>query len=382
MPTSDEFLSAGLHESMEDSARVKSYHRTGRILSVAGYLIDLTVLLVLLFSGWSIGLRDAALHVSPRPWLALLIYLILQLGPQYIFSIVLGLKWNLLWVTLVYSASQMARAAALQRSLPEEGAEPYLKMLGVQLSGEATLNLTYFGPFIGEPVKAWLLSKMGLQTVSAVAAVITEYLVYSFTSAILALAGLSYIIWNIQLEGKISAAVWVIVCVMAVFLIVSAIAIVFRIYLIGAVIDAIGKLPMVGKRLPWDRAGVRRMEDLLFVVFRQHPRRFAMIFALDSAAQALLVLELYWIVHSSSIYVEMSQAFLIEAATKFMSLGFFFVPMQVGVAEKTYTIVFEILGLPAVAAVAMSLVRRLRTIILSAVGVTLLARMTGDSDHK
>lgn len=60
-----------------DSARVKRYHRTGRMLAVAGYLIDLALLLAFLFAGWSIALRNLALHCSPRPWLALLVYLAL-----------------------------------------------------------------------------------------------------------------------------------------------------------------------------------------------------------------------------------------------------------------------------------------------------------------
>jgi len=44
-------------------------------LGVTGYLVDLALLLTLLFTGWTIVLRTLALHNSPRPWLALLIYL-------------------------------------------------------------------------------------------------------------------------------------------------------------------------------------------------------------------------------------------------------------------------------------------------------------------
>jgi len=44
-------------------------------LGVTGYLVDLALLLTLLFTGWTIVLRTLALHYSPRPWLALLIYL-------------------------------------------------------------------------------------------------------------------------------------------------------------------------------------------------------------------------------------------------------------------------------------------------------------------
>ena len=78
----------------------------------------------------------------------------------------------------------------------------------------------------------------------------------------------------------------------------------------------------------------------------------------------------------SLVELQVFQAFLIEAATKFVALGFFFVPMQVGVAEKTYAIVFSTLGLPLAAAVAMSFVRRIRTIVVSVIGLMALARMT------
>jgi hypothetical protein len=308
--------------------------------------------------------------------LALLIYLVFQIGPQNIFSTILSLKWNLLWVTLIYTTSEMIRAVALRKSLPEGESQPYLRMLCVRLSGEAVRSLTFTGPLVGEPLKAWLLRRTGLPAIGAVAAVITEYLVYTFASAGIGLAGLYYILSNIQLGKDIAVAAQIIAYVMAAFLAVSAIAIIFRIYLIGRVIDRMRRLPVVGKRVPWDRTGVRRMEDLLFEVFREHPQQFAIIFALDCAVHALLICELYWIVTSSRIPLGMFQAFLIEASTKFMALGFFFVPMQVGVAEKTYSVVFGILGLPLASAVAMSLVRRLRTIIVSAVGLIALERMT------
>jgi hypothetical protein len=308
--------------------------------------------------------------------LGLLVHLIIQIGPQNIFSAILRLGWNVVWVTLIYSASEMIRAVALWKSLPEGESRPYLKMLGTRLSGEAVRNLTFTGPFVGEPLKAWLLRKTGLPTAVAFAAVITEYLVYTFVSAAIGLAGLWYMLDHVELGRDISVVARVIAYSMAGFLVVSAIAIVFRIYLIGAVIRGISRLPLVGKRIPWDRAGVRRMEDLLFDVFREHPYRFATIFALDCAAHALLIVELYWIVSSSGIPFRMFHAFLIEATTKFMTLAFFFVPMQLGIAEKTYSIVFDALTLPAAAAVAMSLVRRLRTIIVTVLGLTTLTRMT------
>jgi STE24 endopeptidase len=63
--------------NQSDAGRVKRYHRTSRILTVASYVVDLAIMLLLLFAGWSAVLRTLALHYSPRPWLALLIYLLL-----------------------------------------------------------------------------------------------------------------------------------------------------------------------------------------------------------------------------------------------------------------------------------------------------------------
>ena len=60
---------------MEDSARVKAYQRTRRLLNVSSFLLDLAVLVILLFAGWSIALREVAERSSHHPALALLIFL-------------------------------------------------------------------------------------------------------------------------------------------------------------------------------------------------------------------------------------------------------------------------------------------------------------------
>src|SRR5207244_485170 len=100
-----------------------------------------------------------------------------------------SLKWNLLWVALIYAASEVVRAVALWKSLPEGEGQPYWRMLAVRLSGESVRNLTFTGPFLGEPMKAWLLQRKGLPATGAFAAVITEYLIYTFAAA--ALSGAS-----------------------------------------------------------------------------------------------------------------------------------------------------------------------------------------------
>ena len=59
---------------MDESTRAKRYHRTGRILSVAGFAIDLGLLALLMLSGWSITLRAFAERTVHSPALSLLLF--------------------------------------------------------------------------------------------------------------------------------------------------------------------------------------------------------------------------------------------------------------------------------------------------------------------
>jgi len=117
---------------MADSARVKRYHRTGRILSVAGFLLDLALLVLLLFTGWSAALRTIALDWSVRPWLALLIYLAL-------FGIVkqfVGLPLDFLggyWLDHRYELSNLTLAGWIKDYLKGLAVGGALAALGVEV---------------------------------------------------------------------------------------------------------------------------------------------------------------------------------------------------------------------------------------------------------
>ncbi len=62
---------------MEDSNRVKRYHHTRRALGVVAFVLDLALLAVFLFTGWTMVFRDWAERASGHASLALAIYLVL-----------------------------------------------------------------------------------------------------------------------------------------------------------------------------------------------------------------------------------------------------------------------------------------------------------------
>ena len=297
------------------------------------------------------------------------IYLVVRLGAAQITSLLLGVGWYFSLIAGIYAGHQLIRAIAYWKCIAASGRSSYWDIVRIRLSGEAIQFLTSTGPFLAEPSKVWLLRKRGLSTRHAVAATVSEYVIYTLTSAAFAIAGLTYLVINFELSRPASVAAKVLIYTMGAFLLAAICAIVFRIYLIGALIKGASRLPWIGKHVRLKENDVRDTEDLLFVVLRDRPLRFLLIVAIELAAQALLVLELFVLLRTTGKLFSILHPFLIEAATKFIGLAFFCVPGQVGASEGTYAFIFKTVGLPASAGFALAVARRLRSLLVAGAGL-------------
>lgn len=307
--------------------------------------------------------------------LVLLVWVIVAQGPREILDLMLRVGWGIIPVTLVYAVYQAVRAAALWQCLPSPQAFGYRRTLWIRVSGEAVQFLTATGPFLAEPTKAWLLARGGLTGAEGFAATITEYLVNMLLAALLLAGAAAYLVASMNLGLALDTAARVLAIVSVVFVLVAAVAIWRRIYLIGAVLRGLGAIPVVGPRLRLDPAAVRRFEDRLLAVLRDDPGRLAVVALLEAVAHALLVIELALILSLSGLSFSLGRALLIEGATKFTSLAFFFIPAQVGASEGVLGAVAGVLGLPGAVGVAAALVRRIRGLLVSAVGLAALSRL-------
>lgn len=97
------------------------------------------------------------------------------------------------------------------------------------------------------------------------------------------------------------------------------------------------------------------------------------IFLVEIAAQALLVFEL---ISPLEIVTPATFAFVIEASVKVIGVAFMFVPLQLGVSEGAYALVFDAMGLSAATGFAVAFLRRARTLAIAGIGLTTLAMLT------
>ena len=307
---------------------------------------------------------------------AVFAYLFVQLGPGAVLEMLGRIGWGAVPIALAYAVYQSTRAVALSASVTGARALRFRDAVWIRLSGEAVQFLTFTGPFLAEPAKAWLLKGRGLTAIEGFAATITEYLSYTFTAAVLSVAALWWLLASGMATGGARTAAIVILAVMAAFLVTAAIAIARRAHLLGAILAWVAGLPGIRRRLRPNMADVHRVEDLLLDVMHDRPARFAWILFVESVSHALHILELYLILVALELGAGIGTATLIEGAAKFIGLAFFFVPGQVGASEGAHTIIFEVVGLPAVAGFTIPFVRRVRGIVVAALGLFAISLLT------
>lgn len=307
---------------------------------------------------------------------ALLVYLVIDLGPREIFALLAEIGWGFAGIAALYALHQLLRARALCLAIASPGAVALRDAFLIRLSGEAVQFLTSTGPFLSEPSKAMLLGRHGLTKTEGFAATIAEYLSYMFVSAAMLAGAALYLTTSVDLTPGMDTAARVLLYSSAGFLLVSAVAITRRIYLIGGIVQRLGRLPAVGRRLRVEGDAVRRMEDLLLGVLRERPGRFARILLLEVAAHALLVVELWWILWMTGVASGAGTALVLESANKFTGFAFFFIPGQVGAAEGVNVVLFQALGLASVAGLSVALARRIRSALTAAAGLGAVTLMT------
>ena len=277
--------------------------------------------------------------------LAIFVALLWRTGPADILDGILRVGWMFPVIVALGGLRFLVRAIAWTLCLEPPHRLSVRDAFGAVLAGDALGNATPLGPVVGEPAKAAFV-RGKVPAGPALSALAAENAFYSLATAAMIASGMVALLYLFELTAEVRLYSEVAVGLLALG-ILAAIAILYI-------------QPRLVSR--WMPAFSAR-------------RSLIPVAALEIAFHALGVLE----THLTMTMIlpappALHISFILETASRLITVVFKFVPMQVGVAEGGLAIVTELLGWGPRPGVTFSLVRKVRIVTWAIVGVALLIR--------
>lgn len=318
---------------------------------------------------------------SPMLWLqfvvfllgsGLLFYLIYKIGFQTLAETVSRVGWGFLFVVLLNGARHVIRAWCIYLAIPPRHRTfKYRNALTARLGGEAVSFVSFTGPLLGEATKAALL-KRDIPLSHGGAAVVVDNILYYISVILMILCGVGIMFLTYSSARSMKYALTIVALFGILSFIGMFLLIRFRVKPIGFLIRRLKKFNLapnfVSKRLD----GVNEIETNVYDFYQTRRRKFFSLFALNLAAHALSVAEVYLILKMLDFTADFTVAFIIESLTKIINFAFSFVPGAVGVYEGGNGVILHALGYATATGVALALVRRGAILFWTTIGLVIL----------
>lgn len=300
----------------------------------------------------------------------LLVYLIVRLGPARIATQLHGLSAILPAVLVLTGCKYALQAAGWRLALTAEARPPWLISIRSTIAGDAMGYLTWAGQLTAEPTRA-LLIRGRVPVATSLAAGAAERALYNVTGTIL--------VWIVLLA--LAAQAHPLAVASAVAGTVAAIVALVRFV----------RAPGGERRESRERgrgvhrvedsaasprgrvgAGLGRVRDAIVHLWATRRRALPVIALLCVGQHVLLVAEAYVMLGAFDPEVTIATAFVFEAVTKLVNTAGMLVPARLGVAEGGSALLADALGFAASHGLSLALMRRVRALIWSGVGLLVL----------
>ena len=239
------------------------------------------------------------------------------------------------------------------------------------LAGDALGNATPLGPVVGEPAKV-AFARPHVAAAAGVTGLAIENLFYTLATAAMIAAGTLALVLTFDLPAQIRN--YSELAVITIVAVAVALVIIFRRR--PALLSRF--LPMLGApgtRLHASGEKLHALEQGVYSFASRRRGAVPPVIALELAFHALGVLETHvtmWMILPDP--PSLVTSFVLETASRLITVLFKFIPFQIGVAEGGLALMTELLGMGANPGVTFSLVRKARVAVWAIAGATLLVR--------
>ena len=296
---------------------------------------------------------------------ALFAYVVHRTGLAEIVEGLQRVGWGLVAILALAGLRFMLRTASWRLCLPPGTALTFRQALGAFLAGDAVGNVTPLGLLASEPAKIFL-TRRHLATRESVASLAVENLIYAASVVGMVAIGLLVVVATVPVAVAVR---WWMAAALFAAVVLGAVAL----RLLRGTWDASrGARPRWRERL----AGLR----LAVAGFSAgHPGQLWRALGLDFVFHLLAVVEVFltlrWLLGDFS--PTLGQAVAFETLNRVVTVVFKFVPFRIGVDEALSAAVAPMLAVNPAAGVSLAVVRKVRSLFWSAVGLGIIAAHPG-----
>jgi glycosyltransferase 2 family protein len=292
-----------------------------------------------------------------------------QIGLQAILAYLQRLGWRFGLIFLPYLLVFVCDTFGWRYAFTEPPPLDFLRLLALQIIGKAANIITPLAPVGGDPLKAYLLQTVGVPFSAGLASVVISRTIATVAQGIFVLVITVVTFFSTGLP-------WQLVKAVAAALAIGAV-------LVGAFLFAqthglfTGLLGMV-RRL-WHghsllQEGARELDRRIADFYRQRWGRCVLSLTFHLLGWLVEGVEVYVLLKLLQLSAMPAVAIGIAALSSAVRAASFVIPASLGFQEGGNIFIFSSFGLPADAAMAFSILRRMRELGWAAIGFLLLSR--------
>jgi uncharacterized protein (TIRG00374 family) len=305
---------------------------------------------------------------------ALFVYVLQRIGPEAVFHKIRLLGWGFALLLLLSAATHLLRTVAWRYCVPTPGDRPnLLNLFGLRLMGEALYDLTPVGPLLGETAKIAVVSRL-IPGQAGASSVVIENLVFILAAVLFMLSGLLLALLKLATPDGFR---WISGELVICFLVSIAVAwwiIRRRILLLGRTLDYLKRVGLRWAFLDHYQHYLRAVEQATYDFFLTRKRIFLAVLGIEIASNFAGVCEAYFILHVTAAHTSLFAAYLAESASRAAQFAFCFIPFGLGVQEGVAAATLKALGYAAAEGVSLAIIRKIRTVFWTALGLLLAAK--------
>jgi len=248
---------------------------------------------------------------------------------------------------------------------------PFWLVVKLRLAGEAVNNVVPAAMLGGEPVKAYLAIKHGVDRISAMQSVVVAKTTMTLAQLLMLLLAASLISGGLPVDSPAHRAMAIVMLVAG-----AIVAMLFWMQRRGMFGGMLSLLRRAGIRIaPLERREQHLLDlDRTISAFYRHDRmRFFASTAFHLAGWIAGLLEVLLVAYLVGIPVSWQEALAVEAFASVAKAIGAFAPGSIGVQESGIVVVFRLFGLPDVLGITYAILRRGRELLYVVIGGALLA---------